>query len=234
MGVGDVGAIVPVYAGPVSLDPAGHTYSVGEGMEEGEAVSFSRMVEAVGLGPDFSRIKPGVLANASAVGTFTHAVANAMLMDYDPEGCEYEVDPFVIAQAQPCIRAFADYLKGHSMVPAYAEVPTYNPTLGYACTADFVGWYDGLYAVIDIKTSSSIKKITALQTIGQRECFRFRYGHGGWIPVNDEEPVKILRGALHLPKTGKPAKMHWFIHDERDRALLEAVSKTYHAKGVYL
>lgn len=226
------GAIVPVYAGPVALDPEGHRYLVGEGIEAGEAVSYSRMVESVGLGGDYSKINPGVLANAAAVGTYTHAVCHALLSGYDPDDCAYEVDPWVVEQAQPCIAAFLAHLKGHTMVPAFAERPTYNPVLGYACTADFVGWYDGIYAVIDYKTSSNVKKVTALQTMAQRECFRFQLDDESSFV--DDENTKVMRGALHLPKTGKPAKMHWFVHDERDRVNLFAVARAYHARGVYL
>lgn len=207
----------------VQLSNPGHIYTVGEGLTAREAPSLSRVIANVGLVTDYSKVDPEHLAFRARVGTLVHLWIEAYLDKDGDYGFEYEsADKFVRLHAEPHMDAFLDWGKGHELVPAYFEVPAYQPILKYACTADYVGLYDGIYAVIDWKSTYKISKTVSLQTMGQAKCFDVK---GAMFPFK--------RFALHLPKKGK-AKLVPFTDHANAASTLDAMAVCWAAKGLYL
>lgn len=204
------------------IDP-GHRYVVGEGLTEREAPSLSQVIANGGLSVDYSGVDPVLLGFRARVGTLVHSAIEGCLSepDADHQLTDLTDDPFLAMHASPHFEAFLEWWSRYDVVPAYCEVPAYNPVLKYACTADFVGYLDGCPWVIDWKTTSRVSKSVALQTMGQADCFKF---------VEDERP---RRGALHLPKKGK-ARIVEFKDDQLDGETLRALATCWNNKGRYL
>jgi hypothetical protein len=199
--------IRPLSDEPVVLLEPDHIYTVGEGITEREVPSLSRVLEDAGLHADYSNVPKNKLEFKARIGTIVHAVAEMLLEGYD----NYDLndlcdgDEFLRLHAEPHVLAFERWLDAHDVRAVYHEVPAFQPTMEYCCTADFVGFVDGNPWILDFKTTYRIYPSVALQTMGQRMCF------DGYVS----------RGALWLQKSGVPRVIS-FTNDSRDASTLMA------------
>lgn len=209
------------------LEEEGHRYFLGEGLERREVPSYSHVMAAVGLATDYSKIDPDILTFRAAVGNATHRAIRDILSGYSPEVALSDAEPVVEEFSEPHVNAFLEFQRQNKLVPSFLEVPTYNPVLKYACTADFVGTCDDLPTVLDWKTTSRISKTVALQTMGQRLCFKIM-DYGVTFPLGS-----MQRGAVHLKKDGTFRVVWHTDHEQNIEDLIHAAG-TYAAQGRYL
>lgn len=94
---------------------------------------------------------------SATAGTKVHNAIEAILSGKAPEEDE---------EIHPSVQAFQDFHRAHSVVvdPALIEQRIYHPIEKYAGTADIFAEIDGLFGILDIKTSSGIWRDYNLQT----------------------------------------------------------------------
>ena len=109
----------------------------------------TRVIRAVGLGPDFSGAIPiNVMAAAQVRGRAVHeAVASVVRGDLDEAALDPRVRPYVDGY-----RLFAAESGCQALA---AEVEVAHPTWRYAGRLDWRGWLRGRRTVLDIKTGAA-------------------------------------------------------------------------------
>lgn len=117
---------------------------------------------------DFSRVPADVLKAASAFGTAVH---KACELDDLGDLEEALLDPALA----PYLAGWRKFRREHASEWDLIEQPLFNPSLRYAGTPDRIGRVDGVLAVVDIKSSS-----TLLPAVGpQTAAYARAYSHSG-------------------------------------------------------
>lgn len=108
----------------------------------------SEILEAVGLGPDLSRVPTEVLAAAQARGTEVHRLIEAEVYGYlDPD----EVAPSVAGY----LNAWRRFVTEANFQPIKAEFEVTSRSWGYIGHPDVMGWINGRRCIPDCKTGET-------------------------------------------------------------------------------
>jgi len=114
--------------------------------------------------------KPWMRDAAAQRGTIIHAACESIDYGLDPDGLTPETTPYTIA--------YLDFLRDYRITGwAGIEVIMGSRQLGYAGTADRIGWIDGKLVILDIKTGSTLHtQPLAAQLTGYAKLYRFQAG----------------------------------------------------------
>ena len=170
--------------------------------------SVTEILQAVGLAPDLSMVKPDVLAWASARGTALHRAIELHTkgtLDYD------SLHPEII----PALKAYLDFVhdSGHEAIAS--ELELVHPTWGFMGHPDRVGTLAKLedLVLIDWKMTASFStNYVRHQLAGYKILYN---------AVHPDRPVRKTFG-LHLKKDGRYT-LHDVTDAEAEQAFLAAV-----------
>jgi hypothetical protein len=170
--------------------------------------SVTEILEACGLAPDLSMVKPDVLAWASARGTALHrAIELHTKGTLDVDSLHPEI-----------VGALSGYLKfvedsGHEAVAS--ELELIHPTWGFMGHPDRVGTLAKLeeLCLIDWKMTASFSTNYVRHQLAGYKLL--------WNAVNPDRPVRKVFG-LHLKKDGR-YNLHDVTDAEAEQAFLAAV-----------
>lgn len=163
------------------FDSDTHTYSI-------DGKKLPSVTEICGLLNNWGDINPAILMQAARRGTVVHEYAELIDYGVDEDGieCEPELAGYVIAY----MRFLRDYRPLWEMV----EQKVYSEQFGFAGTLDRYGTIDGKPVLLDIKTSSSVNKLTKIIWACQLSAYQL-------LLAKEGEEVK--RWNLVLKKDGK-------------------------------
>jgi hypothetical protein len=159
---------------------------------------------------------------AASAGTRVHNAIEVMLSGNAPELDE---------EIYPSVQAFQDFRKAHRVVvdPALIEQRVYHPVEKYAGTTDVFAEIDGVFGILDIKTSSSIWRDYNLQTAAyfaacqQEHCLPEKSlpqkPQTRWILRIDQARVCKICGARLRQKGGRDKVSGGFDFCEHDWGL---------------
>lgn len=106
------------------------------------------ILEAVGLGPDFSAVPPAILEAARARGAAVHALAEALGYGYLDDGdIRPELAPYVDALRKFYAESGAQHIA--------SEFEVRSPSWRYVGHPDLLVWLNGVRVLIDIKTGDA-------------------------------------------------------------------------------
>ena len=143
----------------------------------------TEILNAVGLGPDLSGVRPDILDAALARGTAVHALVEAMHYGYLDE-----VD--ITPELAPYTTAFLKFLEESKYESIACEIEVTDARWGYRGHPDLIGWLLRQRIVIDVKTGDA--------TGGAYQVAAYA---GAWSAEHPSEPAKA--GAiLHLRANG--------------------------------
>ena len=113
--------------------------------------SVTAILQAVGLGPDLTRVPPDILEATRDRGTQVHAGIEALHYGYD-----YEIDP----EYKPWLDAYLRFVEETQHVPIISEGYVRNDAWGYEGHPDRIGWltlkgFVGHRTVIDFKSGAA-------------------------------------------------------------------------------
>ena len=165
----------------IHFDEATHTYSL-------DGKKLPSVTEICGLLNNWGDINPAILMQAARRGTVVHEYCELADYGVDEDGieCEPELAGYVIAY----MRFLRDYRPLWEMV----EQRVYSEQFGFAGTLDRYGTIDGKPVLLDIKTSSSVNKLTKIIWACQLSAYQL-------LLAKEGEEVK--RWNLVLKKDGK-------------------------------
>jgi len=115
-----------------------------------------------------------IAQEAAKAGTLAHT-----LMEEHFTGGEVDLSFFSedqVAKAQRAYRAFQDWLSGVHVIPIMAEEHLTHKRLRYGGTADFVCSLNGVFTLVDYKTSRAVYSDHRIQLAAYRELIKHRYG----------------------------------------------------------
>lgn len=170
--------------------------------------SVTEILEAVGLAPDLSMVKPDVLAWASARGTALHRAIELHTkgtLDVD------SLHPEIV----PALEAYLRFVEDSGHEAHASELELIHPTWGFMGHPDRVGTLAKLddLCLIDWKMTASFStNYVRHQLAGYAEL---------WNAVHPDRPVKKCFG-LHLRKDGT-YRLHDVTDPEARQAFLAAV-----------
>jgi hypothetical protein len=129
----------------LTLEEAGHTYRL-----DGVAVpSVTQVLEAAGLGVDYSAVAPSVLRHARERGLHIDRCCDL----YDENDLDWRS---VHPEAQPYVEAWARFRQAEGYQPQASQPRLYHPDYGYAGTPDTVGMVGREWAVLDRKATTKL------------------------------------------------------------------------------
>lgn len=123
------------------------------------------ILDAVGLGPDFSVVPPEVLAAAQKRGTAVHEAIEAHAYGYLDDAA---VDP----EIAPYLDAYRKFMaeSGHEAI--VSEVEVVHPTWQYVGHLDRVGWLLNRRCLLDWKSGEAFdERAAALQVCAYRMAY---------------------------------------------------------------
>lgn len=178
-------------------------------------------------------------------GTRVHNAIEALLMGREPEQDD---------EIYPSVQAFEDFRKAYSIVADHKliEQRIYHPKERYAGTADVFAEINGVFGILDVKTSSGIWRDYNLQTAAylaacqEDDCLvenRLpRKPETRWILRLDQGRVCRVCGARMRSKGGRdkvtggfdlcehnwgPVRGEWELKDLNDSSSFEADYKAF-------
>lgn len=111
--------------------------------------SVTRILEAAGLGPDFSRVPADVLEAARARGTLVHRLIEAHHYGYLDQA---EITP----QAAPYMSAYLTFVAESGHEPIASEFRVEHAAWRYCGHPDRVGWLCGARVIADWKCTDTL------------------------------------------------------------------------------
>jgi len=166
----------------------------------------TRILEAVGLGPDFGAVAPAVLEAARARGKAVHALLEA-------HAYGYLEDSDVTADLAPYYSAYLKFLTESGHEPIRSECEVIHPGWGFRGHPDRVGWLNGRRIVLDWKTAESVD----LPPAG-RQLAGYRLA---WNAMHPTEPVDGI--AVVQLKADGTYRFHEVSAAEHEPVFLAAV-----------
>ena len=148
--------------------------------------SVTRILQAVGLSPDFSFVKEETLKRARARGAALH-----LAIRYHHKGTLDEST--LHAEIEPGFRAYLAFVKATEHVPIASELELVHPQWNYIGHPDRIGWCNGKRVIVDYKyTAGFDKEYVRLQLAGYRLL---------WDATHPRELIDQTLG-LHLKRDG--------------------------------
>ena len=164
------------------FDSDTHTYSI-------DGKKLPSVTEICGLLNNWGDINPAILMQAARRGSVVHEYCELVDYGVDEDGieCEPDLAGYVIAY----MRFLRDYKPSWEMV----EQKVYSDQFGFAGTLDRYGTIDGKPVLLDIKTSSSVNKLTKIIWACQLSAYAL-------LLAKADDP-KLRRWNLVLKRDGK-------------------------------
>ena len=152
----------------------------------------TRIIRAVGLGPDFGNVPINVLAAAQLRGRQAHEAVAALA-----EGRDESVSPRVA----PYLEAFRKFLADSGCRVVAAEVEVAHPLWRYAGRLDLLVWLRGRRAILDVKTGAS--EGADYQVAGYVDAWNVQHPTeraevGGVIEVREDKTYRYRE--INLPR----------------------------------
>lgn len=156
----------------------------------------TQILEAAGLGADYSAVPPAVLELARVRGTAVHEAIEARHLKY-----EYGLMP----KAAPYLSAYLDFERESGFKPECVEFRIESATWRYCGHPDVVGWLLGKRVLLDYKCMDTVARRPAMRQIA-----------GYRIAWNEQHPTERLDlcAVLQLKSDGT-YRLH--EHDDRGR-----------------
>lgn len=142
----------------VSYDDETHSYTV-----DGKRVPSVTEITGVLTAGKYAEVNAAMLAQAQRRGTEVHELCEAIDCGIAPE--ELEIAPELVGY----INAYLAFLRDYSPEWDYLEKIVH--TSEYAGRADRIGYIDGKKAVVDIKTTSNMDRISKLALFFQLRAY---------------------------------------------------------------
>lgn len=170
----------------------------------------TQILEAVGLGPDFSRVPAPILEAARARGKDVHAAI---------EDHHYGLEPTLDDGSRPYFDAYLRFLADTGHEPIISEFEIEHPTWRYCGHPDRVGWLVRQRALHDWKCTDALDlKAVGYQLAGYRMA---------WNEVHPTEPI-ILCVAVQFKRDGT-YRVHEIDAAAKEHVFLAAVT-VYHER----
>lgn len=170
------------------------------------------ILEAAGLGPDFSGVPPAVLEAARARGTAVHEAIEAIVYNFLDESALAE-------DVLPRVAAYRRFVKESGYETTHTEIAVAHPAWRYCGHPDTVGWLLGHRLILDWKNSDSLELMPAgYQLAGYRLA---------WNAEHPTEPVNAI--AVVQLKGDGTYRYHEVAAAEAEPVFLAAVT-VYHAR----
>lgn len=168
--------------------------------------SVTRILQAVGLAPDFSHIPADTLDHARARGTALHRAIFLYHQGTLDESSIHE-------EIMPGFQAYLGFVKATEHEPLHSELELVHPTWQVIGHPDRVGLCHGLLTIPDWKyTAGFDKEYVRLQLAGYRWL---------WNANHPAEPIERCLG-VHLKKNGTFA-LHDLTSPEAEQTFVAAV-----------
>lgn len=169
----------------------------------------SQILQAAGLGPDFSGVPARILESASARGTSGHALIAAHRYGY--------LDPGEVAPP-----AYLAFLEESGWTPEVCEFEVVSSRWRFVGHPDCRGWMAARRGLLDWKFTDSLDVVPV-----QRQLAGYRLA---WQEQHPDQPIAFC-AAVQFLSTGRP-KFHEFTKDEMDQATNEfqAACVCYYAR----
>jgi hypothetical protein len=170
----------------LTFDEPTHTY-----YHDGKKIpSVTTILSAQGAGVDYGSIPPDVLQKAAERGTEVHRVAEHYYLHGSP-----------IETTLKSAQAYMDGLRNFVASDVFRCLATERrlacPKYWFAGTVDLIGWVNGQFSVVDIKTTSKLHTETV-----EYQLALYQY----LVEQDMGEPV-VGRYALHLDKSASGYKL---------------------------
>jgi hypothetical protein len=162
------------------------------------------ILEAAGLGPDFSAVPPAVLEAARQRGTAVHAAIEA-----DHYGYAVDLAP----EAAPYLDAYRKFVAESGHEPVISETAVVHPSWGYIGHPDRVGWLLGRRILLDWKCTESPDLLAA-----GRQLAGYRLA---WNVMRPSEPIETA-AVLQLKADGS-YRLHEIASADHEQVFLAAV-----------
>jgi hypothetical protein len=171
----------------------------------------TEILEAVGLGPDFSMVPPHILEAARLRGSAFHEAHEASVYHYlDDTEVSPEVAAYLDGYHKFCTES------GYKSIAAEFEVV--HPTWQYRGHPDDLGWLSSRRTILELKTGQLDLESASYQVTAYRLA---------WNASHPTEPVGTI-GVLHLPGDGT-GRFHAVNPAEYEQTFLSAFI-VYHAQ----
>jgi hypothetical protein len=137
----------------------------------------THILDEVGLGPDFTNVKPADLEYAGIRGKAVHAAIESIFYEYFDEKL---YSPDVLAR----VDAYRKFVRESGYKTLKSEIQVVSPTWRYRGHLDSVGWIGSKRVIPDWKNTESVQ----LRPAG-RQLAGYRVA---WNEQNPTEPVDVL------------------------------------------
>lgn len=172
----------------------------------------TEILEAVGLGPDFSSVPPEILEAARVRGTAVHAAIEAVVYNFLDESA-------LAADVLPRLDAYRRFVKESGYETTHTEIEVINAAWGYRGHPDSIGWLLSKRTMLDWKNMDALELAPAgYQLAGYRAA---------WNAQHPTEPVAAL--AVVQLKSDGTYRFHEVSAAEAEPVFLAAVM-VYHAR----
>lgn len=166
----------------------------------------TEILEAVGLGPDFSGVPPEILEAARVRGTAVHAAIEGIVYNFLDESA-------LAADVLPRLDAYRRFIKESGYETTHTEIEVVNVAWRYRGHPDSIGWWRGKRVMLDWKNMDSLELApAAYQLAGYRAA---------WNMQHPTEPVNAL-GVVQLKSDGTYS-FHEVVAAEAEHVFLAAV-----------
>ena len=137
----------------------------------------SAILDAVGLGPEFSAVPPEILDAARVRGRAVHNAIEAIVYDFLDESA---LAPDVLVR----LDAYRRFVKESRYETLHTEIEVEHPTWRYRGHPDTIGWLVGKRALLDWKNTESVQLAPASYQLAAYAC--------AWNAQHPTEPVVAL------------------------------------------
>lgn len=147
-------------------------------MTTGQLPRVTHILEAVGLGPDFTGVPESTLEYARIRGQAVHDAIEAEVYGY---GDDAELAPDVLVR----LDAYRKFAKDAGFTPTHAEITVVNAAWRYVGHPDIAGWLGGTNrAILDFKNTDVVQMGPASW---QLAAYR-----AAWNSERPHEPVDVI------------------------------------------
>lgn len=152
------------------------------------------VTEIVGLitARKYADTSAAVLEQAKRRGSVVHELCEAIDCGVEPE--ELDIEPELVGY----VNAYLAFLRDYRPEWDYIEKPLYS--FSYAGRCDRIGTIDGETAIVDIKTTASMDRLSRLALLFQLYLYREAYMFSVFDPNTQKRPKTLL--GVQLKKDG--------------------------------
>lgn len=170
----------------------------------------TRILQAVGLGPDLSAVPVDVLEAARDRGVRIHEAVEALVYGY--------LDDLTIdAETEPYVDAYKKFVADSGYEAQYAEIEVRHEAWRYRGHPDNVGWILGKRILIDLKSGGA-----------ERVQYQLAGYKAAWDAQRPTEPVDSI--AAVLLRRDRSYRFIEYVYDDA-APIFFAAATVFHARG---